>query len=73
MKRSRLKLPRGIIKIKKGYNPNSSSIGTVVYSFPLVAAGVGAIIALIAVFLKKRPGPGGQKGTKTQRNHEKNT
>jgi hypothetical protein len=64
LKRSRLKLPRGIIKIKKGYNPNSSSIGTVVYSFPLVAAGVGAVIALIAVFLKRPSGINSRKDKK---------
>ena len=54
MKRARRKLPRGILKIKKGYNPNSSSIGTVLYSFPLAFAALSAIIALCAVLIKRK-------------------
>ncbi len=46
-------LPQGILKIKKGYNPNSSSIGTVLYSFPLALAALGAALSAIVIFLKK--------------------
>lgn len=45
-------LPPGVLKIKKGYNPNSSSIGTVVYSFPYVYVAVSAILAALALFIK---------------------
>jgi hypothetical protein len=45
-------LPKGVLKIKKGYNPNSSSIGTVLYSFPLAFAALSALIALCAALIK---------------------
>ena len=54
MKQSEIQLPEGVLKIKKGYNPNSSSIGTVVYSFPLVFIAVSAIIAILAALIKKK-------------------
>ncbi len=48
-----LKFPKGVLKIKKGYNPNSSSIGSVLYSFPLILPAVGLILAVLAIFIKK--------------------
>ena len=47
-------LPPGVLRIKKGYNPNSSSIGTVIYSFPFAFAAVSAVIAAIALIVIKR-------------------
>ena len=60
MKRRTLKFPKGVLKIKKGYNPNSSSIGTVLYSFPLAFIALATIIALCAALIKskKREGNG---------------
>jgi len=48
----KIKLPKGVLKIKTGYNPNSSSIGSVVYTFPLMYIAISAIIAIIALLLK---------------------
>ena len=53
MKQATFKLPPGILKIKKGYNPNSSSIGTVLYSFPLAVAAISIILALCAIVIKR--------------------
>ncbi|MBF0430590.1 MAG: hypothetical protein HQK83_04890 [Fibrobacteria bacterium] len=47
-------LPRGVLKIKKGYNPNSSSIGTVVYSFPYALIAASGVLAILAALLKKK-------------------
>jgi hypothetical protein len=47
-------LPRGVIKVKGGYNPNSSSIGTVVYSFPLAIPIVSVVLAAVAALLRGR-------------------
>ena len=58
--RSRMKkkkLPPGVLKFKKGYNPNSSSIGTVVYSFPYAFIAVSAGLALLAALVKKKKKP----------------
>jgi hypothetical protein len=52
MKRRALTFPKGVLKIKKGYNPNSSSIGTVLYSFPLAFAALSALLALCAAIIK---------------------
>jgi len=46
--------PKGILKIKKGYNPNSSSIGTVLYSFPFAFIAISTILAICAAFLTKQ-------------------
>jgi len=53
MNQQPIKLPAGILKIKKGYNPNSSSIGTVLYSFPLLLAVLSGVLAAIVAFMKK--------------------
>jgi len=50
-KRPDLTFPAGVLKIKTGYNPNSSSIGTVLYSFPLAFVAVSAILAILAVVI----------------------
>ena len=38
---------RGIIKVKKGYNPNSSSIGSDIVTFLSFAAGSGMVTAFL--------------------------
>jgi len=52
-KNEKIEFPPGVLKIKKGYNPNSSSVGTVLYSFPLALPAISAVLAAIAVFIKK--------------------
>jgi hypothetical protein len=47
-------LPSGVLKIKQGFNPNSSSIGTVVYSFPLAMCALSAILAALAALVPGR-------------------
>lgn len=50
-----IRLPRGVLKVKAGYNPNSSSIGTVVYSLPFAhVIGSAAIAVLAALVAGKR-------------------
>ena len=57
MKKQKVVLPKGVLKIKTGYNPNSSSIGTVIYSFPLVYIAISAAVAvLIALIYGKKGG-----------------
>ncbi len=51
MKTETVVFPKGVLKIKKGYNPNSSSIGTVLYSFPLAFIALSTIIALCAALI----------------------
>ena len=55
------RLPPGVLKVKTGYNPNSSSIGTVLYSFPYAIIIMSCIAAVITVILgsrgKKKNGP----------------
>jgi hypothetical protein len=61
MKNPRIKLPKGVIKIKAGYNPNSSSIGTVLYSLPHAFAAVTAVLAILAVLLPKKDDRGKER------------
>ena len=57
MKKQKVALPKGVLKVKTGYNPNSSSIGTVIYSFPLVYIAISAAAAvLIALIYGKKGG-----------------
>ncbi len=58
MKDDPVEFPRGLLKIRKGYNPNSSSIGTVVYSFPLAFCAISGLLALIAAFVHRKKGEG---------------
>ena len=53
MKQGRIELPRGVIKIRKGYNPNSSSIGTVVYSFPIAYPVLCTVLAVLTALIAK--------------------
>lgn len=55
MKNRSIVFPPGVLRIKKGYNPNSSSIGTVLYSFPLAYVAVSTIIALLAAMIIRKP------------------
>ena len=54
---SRLVFPKGVLKIKKGYNPNSSSIGTVLYTFPLAFAALSSLLGVIAALVGRKGGP----------------
>jgi hypothetical protein len=56
MRQKSIRFPKGVLKIKKGYNPNSSSIGTVLYSFPFAFIALSAIIALCAALIKGKAG-----------------
>lgn len=40
-------LPRGVLRVKAGTNPNSSSIGTLLYVFPTAFAVVGTVSAIL--------------------------
>jgi hypothetical protein len=55
IKKAQTNFPRGVLKIKKGYNPNSSSIGTVVYSFPVAFMVMSGILAVLAGVIRKKP------------------
>jgi hypothetical protein len=54
------KIPKGrILRVKMGYNPNSSSMGSVVYILPAallaVTSGFGVVSGIIlAVFMKNK-------------------
>ena len=56
MKKKKIELPKGVLKVKAGYNPNSSSIGTVIYSFPLVYIIVSAIVAVLVAMWPRKKG-----------------
>ena len=49
-----------ILRVKKGYNPNSSSIGSMIPKYFAFALGSGIIAVIISnlsnVFSKKKPG-----------------
>ena len=47
-------LPPGVLKIKKGYNPNSSSIGTLVYAFPIAFIAISSAMAFLASLRKSK-------------------
>ena len=51
MKNQKFILPKGVLKIKKGFNPNSSSIGTIIYSFPVAFIALSAITAILAAVI----------------------
>jgi hypothetical protein len=49
-----------ILRVKPGYNPNSSSMGSIVFSFPQIMMGVTAIFGavsgiIISRFMKNQP------------------
>lgn len=48
-----------ILRIKQGYNPNSSSMGSIVFAFPVIFLVVNAVLGTIAgvfftIFLRKK-------------------
>lgn len=46
--------PRGkgkVLRIKEGYNPNSSSLGSIVFSFPAALLAVPVLFSAIAAFV----------------------
>ena len=55
------KITKGkILKVKPGYNPNSSSMGSIIYSLPQIMLGITAIFGvvsglIIAQFMNKQP------------------
>ena len=53
-KTARPRFPRGVLKVKAGYNPNSSSIGSIVYSFPYAFILVSAALAVLAALVGAR-------------------
>ena len=66
-----------ILRIKQGYNPNSSSMGSIVYALPAallgITAGFGIVSGIImSVFMKKKnESKLKEKQTSTQEtNHE---
>ena len=54
MEHQKMNLPPGVLRVKTGYNPNSSSIGTVVYSLPYAFLAVSTLLALLPVLFKKK-------------------
>jgi hypothetical protein len=50
-----------ILRLKMGYNPNSSSLGSIVFSFPALLLGIpvllSAAVAVIAGRMRKKNGP----------------
>ena len=55
MKKKTLRMPRGVIKVKQGYNPNSSSIGSLIYSLPFAFVAMSGILAICAAFISRKP------------------
>ena len=53
-----LNLPRGVLRIKAGTNPNSSSIGTLLYVFPTAFAVVGTVSAILWAAAGPKAGDG---------------
>jgi hypothetical protein len=56
MKKQKIILPKGVLKVKTGYNPNSSSIGTVIYSFPFMYIIISTVLAILAVWVYGKKG-----------------
>lgn len=57
MGRRQRKRPRGrVLKVKQGYNPNSSSMGSIVFVLPAVMLGVtivaGAVMGALAPMME---------------------
>ena len=48
MSRSETKQNGRILKVKKGYNPNSSSIGSDIMAFLILAGGAGTFSVILA-------------------------
>ncbi|MBW2526862.1 MAG: hypothetical protein JRI23_21945 [Deltaproteobacteria bacterium] len=59
MKRSSANEEGRVLRLKLGYNPNSSSIGTIVFGMPAALLGLtlafGATAALLSTGLIRRP------------------
>lgn len=51
MKKQKITLPKGVLRVKTGYNPNSSSIGSVIYSFPFIYIVISATLAILAAWV----------------------
>lgn len=51
-----------VFALKEGYNPNSSSLGSIVFSYPeawlLAPVIAGTVTAAIAAFFSQKPGAG---------------
>lgn len=43
-----------ILRIKEGYNPNSSSLGSIVFSFPGILLAVPVVFSAAAAFLARK-------------------
>ncbi|MBN2534287.1 MAG: hypothetical protein JXB88_15460 [Spirochaetales bacterium] len=60
-----------IIKVKKGYNPNSSSIGSIIFTLPMTVITSGVCFGVISgiiyhYFMTKRKKEKGRKGNSEQ-------
>ena len=55
-----------ILRVKQGYNPNSSSVGSVVFAFPAVMLAIPAVFgAVSAVIFSKVIKGGGTDGSES--------
>ena len=52
-----------ILRVKQGYNPNSSSMGSIVFSLPVMLLGAGALFAAAAGILFSALGGPRKKGS----------
>lgn len=52
-----------LLRVKEGYNPNSSSIGSVVFAIPLAVLAVPALFGMASAVIM-------QKGVKAEENEE---
>lgn len=67
-------VPGRILRLKQGFNPNSSSIGTIVYALPAAALALpavfGAATAAIMAALPAHPREGDEDNDEDDREHE---
>jgi hypothetical protein len=54
-----------ILRVKEGYNPNSSSMGSIIFALPIsllvVTVGLGAVSSLILSLSLRAKGPHGRE------------
>lgn len=62
-----------VLRIKEGYNPNSSSLGSIVFSFPAALLAAPVLLAGAAAWIAARvaAGPSAEKDTTAPRPGEK--
>jgi hypothetical protein len=63
-------LPKGrILKLKLGYNPNSSSVGSGVYVLPILLLGVSVLFGAVAGLISAAFAPGKRKAQRGVASH----